>query len=62
LEEQQELAFAFNTAMTTPEPVPLEPILAYKLSSMGLIQLDGNKAMPSYPLYREYFQQTLRKR
>ncbi|WP_228041622.1 AAA-like domain-containing protein [Planktothrix mougeotii] len=62
LEEQQELAIAFNTAMTTPDPVPLEPILAYKLSSMGLIQLDGNKAMPSYQLYREYFQQTLRKR
>lgn len=61
LEEQQELVLALDTVINSRDPVLLEPILAYKLSSMGLIKLDGNQARPSYPLYRKYFQQTLKK-
>ncbi|WP_233153844.1 AAA-like domain-containing protein [Scytonema sp. HK-05] len=38
------------------EPVQLEPIVAYKLSSMRLIKLDNNKSLPSCQLYRQYFQ------
>jgi len=56
LEEQPELALALHTVMRATEPVPLEPILAYKLSSMGLIKLDDNKATPSCQLYRHYFE------
>ncbi len=56
LQEQPELAIALDTVMNTAEPVLLERILAYKLSSMGLIKLDNNKAMPSCELYRQYFQ------
>jgi len=42
--------------MHATEAVPLEPILAHKLSSMGLIKLDHNQATPSCQLYRQYFQ------
>lgn len=56
LQQQPELALAVHTVMNATEPVPLEPIVAYKLSSMGLIKLDDNKATPSCCLYRQYFE------
>ncbi|MEH2239219.1 AAA-like domain-containing protein [Nostoc sp.] len=56
LQKQPELASALATVMNSPEPVPLEPIIAYKLSSMGLIKLDNNQATPSCQLYQQYFQ------
>ena len=56
LQEQQELAIAFGTVLSATEPVPLEPILAYKLNSIGLIKLNENKATLSCELYQEYFQ------
>jgi hypothetical protein len=55
LQEQPELLQALHKVMSAGEPVPLESIIAYKLNSMGLIKLDGNKAEPSYELYRRYF-------
>jgi hypothetical protein len=56
LEEQPELASAVHTVMAANEPVPLEPILAYKLQSMGLIKPLGKKVIPGCELYRQYFQ------
>lgn len=56
LQAQPELAIALHKVMSATNPVPLEPILAYKLSSMGLIKLDNNQATPSCQLYRQYFQ------
>ncbi|WP_250122731.1 AAA-like domain-containing protein [Chroococcidiopsis sp. CCMEE 29] len=56
LQQQPELAIALHTVMSATEPVQLEPTLAYKLNSIGLIHLDGNKAMPSCQLYRQYFE------
>ncbi|MCL2934910.1 MAG: AAA-like domain-containing protein [Trichodesmium sp. MAG_R03] len=38
------------------EAVFLEPIIAYKLNSIGLINLVNNKGTVSCPLYKEYFQ------
>ncbi len=55
LQEQPELAQAFNTVLNATEPVPLEPILTHKLSSMGLIKLNDKKAIPSCQLYQRYF-------
>ncbi|MCC5667948.1 AAA-like domain-containing protein [Nostoc sp. CHAB 5784] len=55
LQQQLELLIAVHAVMSSTEPVQLEPILAYKLSSMGLIKLDANKATPSCQLYRQYF-------
>ncbi|MDZ8077536.1 MAG: AAA-like domain-containing protein [Nostoc sp. SerVER01] len=56
LQEQPKLAIALYNVMNSSEPMPLEPIIAYKLNSMGLIKLDNNKAIPSSQLYRQYFQ------
>ncbi len=56
LQAHPELAHALHTVMNSHEPVLLEPMIAYKLSSMGLIKLDNNKATPSCQLYRESFQ------
>ena len=55
LQEQPELISAFNSVIITAEPVQLEPILAYKLTSLGLIKVDGCKGMSSFQLYRQYF-------
>ena len=57
LQEEPELGKALATVMEACEPVQLEPIVAYKLKSMGLIKLQENKATPSCQLYRRYFQQ-----
>jgi hypothetical protein len=55
LQEQPELAQALDTVMSAREPVPLDPIAIYKLSSMGLIKQSGSRALPSCELYRQYF-------
>jgi DNA-binding Xre family transcriptional regulator len=55
LEEQPELLLALNSVMNATEPVSLELIVAYKLSSMGLIKQLRNKAIPTCELYRQFF-------
>jgi hypothetical protein len=55
LEEQSELLIALNSVMNATEPVSLEPSIAYKLSSMGLIKQLGNKAISDCKLYRQFF-------
>ena len=55
LEKQPELAQALNTVLNATEPVPLEPILAYKLTSMGIIKQSGDKVIAGCELYRRYF-------
>jgi hypothetical protein len=56
LEEKPELASALHAVMSATEPVELDPIVAYKLRSMGLIKQLENKAVPSCELYRQYFE------
>ncbi|NJR57826.1 MAG: serine/threonine protein kinase [Cyanobacteria bacterium CRU_2_1] len=56
LEEQPELAEALDMVLNATEPVPLDPILAYKLSSMGVIKQLGNNAILGCELYRQFFQ------
>lgn len=55
LEAQPELLLALNSVINATEPVSLELILAYKLSSMGLIKQSPNKAIPNCELYRQFF-------
>ena len=55
LDAQPELATALNAVISATEPVTIEPLLAYKLSSMGLIKQSGNRAMPSCELYRQSY-------
>jgi diguanylate cyclase (GGDEF)-like protein len=59
IREQPELASALLQVVTARESVPLDALIAFKLESMGLIQLDGNQARPSCELYRLYFSQQL---
>lgn len=55
LEKQPELAQALDTVFNATEPVTLDHILAYKLSSMGVIRQLGDKAIAGCELYRRYF-------
>ncbi|KYC42520.1 serine/threonine protein kinase [Scytonema hofmannii PCC 7110] len=55
LQAQPKLASAFERVMHTTNPVSLESLLADKLSSMGLIKLENDRAIPSCQLYRQYF-------
>ncbi len=57
LAAQPELAQALNTVMNATDPIALAPILAYKLSSLGLIDRSGDLAVPSCELYRQAFKQ-----
>ena len=41
--------------LESPHGVELEPILAYRLESMGLVTLVGNQAQISCRLYQKYF-------
>lgn len=56
LAEQPELAQAFDRVMSATKPILLAPIVAYKLSSLGLIDRSGDKAIASCKLYRQYFE------
>jgi GGDEF domain-containing protein len=55
LQENPRLKAAFYEVITADVPVRLEPIIAYKLQSMGLIYLEGDRAYPACELYRLYF-------
>ena len=55
LEENPDLLLALNSLIQSTESVSLEPIVEYKLSSMGLIKQIGNKVIPICELYRQSF-------
>ncbi|MBW4440849.1 MAG: AAA-like domain-containing protein [Plectolyngbya sp. WJT66-NPBG17] len=55
LQQTANLAIAFKQVISSIEPVPLDPLQAFKLESMGLVHLQGNAAIPRCELYRQYF-------
>ena len=57
LEENPDLLQALNTLIQSTEPISLEPTVAHKLSSMGLIKQIGNQAVPICELYGQSFGQ-----
>ena len=59
LTEEPELEKAFFRTIAATEAVHLEAILAYKLQSMGLINLSSDRAYPACELYRLYFHRKL---
>lgn len=59
LQENPDLAAAFAKVVTASQPVELESVLAFKLHSLGLVQLRGNEVKPRFELYREYFRDRL---
>jgi len=50
-----DLREALNQVIQTDKPVELPPIAAYRLESIGLIILEGNRATISCDLYRKFF-------
>ncbi|NJR73507.1 MAG: diguanylate cyclase [Scytonema sp. CRU_2_7] len=57
LQADPQLMSAMQQVVTADESVQLDVLAAYKLESMGLVQLDGNHAKPSCELYRLFFSQ-----
>ncbi len=55
LEGQPDLFQALTSVVEATEPVSLEPMMTYKLSSMGLIRQLGDKVVPGCALYRRSF-------
>jgi hypothetical protein len=59
LQSSPELVDAMKEVVKTETKVQLEPSIAYKLESMGLINLLGDEAQPSCELYHRYFADNL---
>ncbi|MGC9528333.1 MAG: AAA-like domain-containing protein [Limnospira sp.] len=55
LEDQPELLDGLETVVMAEGGTQIEPIVAYKLESLGLVKLTGNKATVGCELYRQYF-------
>ncbi len=55
LQSSPELAEGMKEVVKSDSGVQLEPSIAYKLESMGLINLVGDGAQPSCQLYHRYF-------
>ncbi|MDJ0602044.1 MAG: AAA-like domain-containing protein [Crocosphaera sp.] len=59
LQSAPDLADAMKEVVKSDAGVQLEPSIAYKLESMGLITLVGDEAKPSCQLYHRYFADNL---
>ncbi|MBC1218794.1 AAA-like domain-containing protein [Nostoc sp. UCD121] len=60
LRDESALQDAFYEVINSINYVKVEPVLAYKLQSMGLINLEGDRSTPACELYRLYFRQYLK--
>ncbi len=59
LQGEPELATAFYEVITAINDVKLEPVVAYKLHNMGLVNWEGDRCTPGCELYRRYFRRQL---
>jgi len=57
IQQNPELAAAFQQVLDVKNSIHLEPLMAYQLDSMGLVKLEGNNCSLSCELYRLYFQE-----
>ena len=55
LQKHPELATALEGVIAAEENAKLDPILAYKLESMGLVKLEGSSITLTCDLYRHFF-------
>ncbi|EAW37020.1 AAA-like domain-containing protein [Lyngbya sp. PCC 8106] len=55
LQKHPELLQALSQVVTVRESVELKSVLAFKLHSMGLVDLQGDRVTPRCDLYRQYF-------
>ncbi len=54
-----ELANSMKKVVDSDNSVQLDPPIAYRLESMGLVTISGDQCHPSCSLYRQYFQEQL---
>lgn len=59
LKQHPDLAAAFAQVVTTPAPVELDLVQAFKLQNLGLVNLQGSLATASCQIYAQYFQTSL---
>jgi hypothetical protein len=59
LQQQPELDNAMKLVVNSENGTQLDPIIAYKLESMGLVVLEGDLVKSSCELYQRYFQDNL---
>jgi diguanylate cyclase (GGDEF)-like protein len=59
LQDEPHLAATMQQVVSARQSIQVEAIAAYKLESMGLIELEGDRAQPSCQLYRLYFRAQL---
>lgn len=55
LQQQPNLATAFKNIIQATTPISIDTISAYKLQSLGLVNLIEDQSLPSCPLYQHYF-------
>jgi class 3 adenylate cyclase len=59
LQQYPELVTALTQVVMSPTPVKLDSIQAFKLQSIGLVQVQNRQVVPSCELYRQYFSDRL---
>ncbi len=59
LQQHPELVTAIKKVVNATSPIQLEPMEAFKLQSLGLVQWDNNYVKPRCNLYSQYFRQHL---
>lgn len=59
LEQKPDLAASLATIVRSNSPIRLESWQAFKLHGMGLVCLQGDRALPRCELYRQYFRDRL---
>ncbi len=60
LQRYPELAEAMRQIVVKREAIAVAAEAAFKLDSMGLVELQGNEALPRCDVYRQYFREHLR--
>jgi transcriptional regulator with XRE-family HTH domain len=59
LQQYPDLVAALKQVVNSEKPIQIASKLAYHLKSLGLIELQGDYAIPRYQLYRQYFRNHL---
>ncbi len=59
LQQYPDLMPLVQEIMTADAPVTVEILQAFRLESLGLVKLQGHRAVPNSELYRQYFRKVL---
>ncbi|MEM9004869.1 MAG: AAA-like domain-containing protein [Cyanobacteria bacterium P01_F01_bin.86] len=59
LKQSPDLAQALHQVVSTPAGVELDAVTMYRLESLGLVKINGYRAMAGCEIYRLYFQKQL---